>query len=332
MATPETPETPLLPKASTPGATRMRAAHEALAKKRAANAIKRLLEEKARINNLLGEGTLPGKEEEVIIPPTPEPITILPDPPQEEKQEEEGVKEKKDNENEEEKKMSSSEEIDAVPIENKPSKPKKKTKEINRKPSKKRKTPPPTPSNSSSSEDGSDEGRLRKNLQGSNSKSHKGKDKGMSKTKGTRRDQKRRKIEAIPLDYGKDGLPDDASEKAASVAKIANAAMEGVGNVVDRVRNIELPPAVRTAMRDSAATCGWGIVVFAMVLLRGHFEKKYGLRQGNAQQYQQYQYQQPPEPQQQQRANMAPSTYYPPRNNYPQSQAKGYNGGGILGR
>jgi hypothetical protein len=365
--TPDNNDNPFLSSGGVSRPNRMRAAHEALAKKRAANAIKRLMEEKARIDGLLGEGTISGEGKEIIIPPPPPPppqeeVIPPPPPPPPERHiitPEEGevirqrlvdeqllrLKDKIINENEEEKKMSSSEEIEAVPIENKPSKSKKRAIVKNKETRKKRKTPPVTASNSSDDDEPIREGKRGDKRDSRKVDARDGRGEVRMESTGSthrrqegekRRDKKRRKIDTIPLDDDTDQRkhlpPTDNDGELVKQNTPLSGAMEAIGNVVNRVRDIELPPAVRTAMHDSAATCGWGVIVFAMVLLRGHFEKKYGLRTGNASYTQQFQQPQQPPQQSYQRPNMAPVPDNYARNNNPQPQTKGSQGGGLLSR
>lgn len=365
MATPEKIDAPLPSMEAPAKPHRMQAAHQALAKKRAAIAIKRLLEEKARIDGLLGEGNVSGEGEKVIVtPPPPQEEVVIPPPPPppavpyyikgvnleaKERLDNNQLSHARDdiiNENEEEKKMSSSEEIEAVPIENKPSKSRKVAVLKNNAARKKRKTPPTTSSNSS--EDAPRPRRTEKEIRRKDDRLHKEQSpQGGDQTElvspttvsgsnqrprsESKRDKKRRKLESVPVDEGGDYEDTIENKQMVDATPGVPGAMETIGNVVNRVRAIELPPAVRTAMRDSAATCGWGAVVFAMVLLRGYFEKKYGLRTGNPQQYQYQQPQQPPQ-QPQQRPNMAPVPDHFTRNNYPQPETKGHGGGGLLSR
>lgn len=300
------PTPPPTPPPVSNGKLRMKAAHEALAKKRAANALKRLLEEKIRIDGLLNGPTVSGEGEKVIeeiIPPPPiitPPIQIIPEQMEEELKE---VIDNNSNDEEEGKKMSESEEIEAVPIENKPAQ------------GKKRKSPQQTRNNSSEDEEAKDKSRRRK-------------DKATDK-----RPRKKQRIESVPTHPDPVAVEQSTPTEQPEEIHPINKAMVGLTNAVDRVRAIELPPVVGSIVRDSAATCGWAVVVFSMVLLRGFLEKKYGLRQGSNHVQQQQQHYQQPQPQVQQLWGKPPnSTNHHNTRDYPMSPQTRPSGSTLLSR
>lgn len=294
------PTPPPAPPPISIGKLRMKAAHEALAKKRAAVALKRLIEEKTRIDELLARPTVSGEGEKVIeeiIPPKP---IVIPSPliiPEKRGEELKDFIDDPNSSEEEGKKMSESEEIEAVPIENKPVK------------KSKRKTPPQTRNNSSEDEETKDKSRRK------DTTTHK-------------RPKKKQRIESVPIPSKPVAVEQSPPNEPPETVHPINAAMVGITEGFNRVRAIELPPVVSNIVRDSAATCGWAVVVFSMVLLRGFLEKKYGLRTGT-----QYIQQQTPVHPQQQWAKPPNSSNHHNTRDYPMpTQTRPSQGGSLLSR
>jgi len=268
----------------TPGQKRIAAAHEALAKKRAENALKKLIIQQAEIDKKLAEPIIP--------PPPPPPPSIQEEVKEtmelEKKQEEtNNVTDKEEKEKEGEEEMSSSEEIiiEKLKDETKRSKPPKKQK---LKAKEADGNIPRTPLNRRTSE--TTKGGLADKYANSYSPRSSGRSEeeeyGGKSKRAAKRARSDESAEEEPTKKRKN-LGNNGQE-VVNVNETKSNIMGRVSNAINGIRNINIPPVVSNVVSNSATTIGWSVAIFAMAFFKAYIQTRASTLSEHPRQYSNY--------------------------------------------